>query len=139
MVSYVNIYGPVALTNFAPRGTDKRQLVSGYPPFQQRDPNHAFQPQLLRRGRQAQGCRQLDEAVGKFEILKNDPNYALAHAALAVVYAAELHDEAIKHAQTVCQLGRTIRSATAMSVTYQRVGKIPGPKTQWPGRMMQQH
>jgi tetratricopeptide (TPR) repeat protein len=70
----------------------------------------------------------LDEAATKFqEILKQDPNYALAHSALAVVYTRQKrHDEAIKHAQTVCQLEPNDPfSFTAMSVTYQRAGKIP--------------
>lgn len=84
----------------------------------------------------------LDEAVGKFnEILKNDPNYALAHAALAVVYTRlKRHDEAIKHAQTVCRLEPNDPfSFTAMSVTYQRAGKIPeAEEAMARARMMQQ-
>jgi Flp pilus assembly protein TadD len=36
------------------------------------------------------------------------------------------HEEAIQHAQKVCQLAPTDAfSFTAMSVTYQRAGKIP--------------
>jgi tetratricopeptide (TPR) repeat protein len=85
----------------------------------------------------------LDEAAAKFqEILKDDPNYALAHSALAVVYTRlKRHDEAIKHAQTVCQLEpKDPFSFTAMSVTYQRAGKIPEAEDAMArARMLQQH
>ncbi len=70
----------------------------------------------------------LEEAAEKFEqILKEDQGYALAHSALAVVYTRlKRHDEAIQHAQMVCQLEpKDPFSFTAMSVTYQRAGKIP--------------
>jgi Flp pilus assembly protein TadD len=85
----------------------------------------------------------LDEAAAKFqEILKEDPNYALAHSALAVVYTRlKRHEEAITHAQTVCQLEpKDPFSFTAMSVTYQRAGKIPEAEDAMArARMLQQH
>ena len=70
----------------------------------------------------------LDEAVAKLqEALQVDPNYALAHSALAVVYGRMgRHDDAIRHGLTVCQLEPNDPfSYTAMSVTYVRAGKIP--------------
>ncbi|MHB1035320.1 MAG: tetratricopeptide repeat protein [Pirellulales bacterium] len=68
----------------------------------------------------------LDEAAAKFlEIVAQDPGYALAHSALAVVLGRlGRHDEAIRHAQTVCELEPNDPfSFTALSVTYQRAGK----------------
>ncbi len=70
----------------------------------------------------------LDEAAAKLQdLLKQDANYALAHSALAVIYTRlKRHEEAIKHGLTVCQLEPNDPfSFTAMSVTYQRAGKIP--------------
>jgi Flp pilus assembly protein TadD len=71
---------------------------------------------------------QLEEAAAKLnELLAQDANYALAHSALAVVYTRlKRHAEAIEHAQRVCQLEpNDAFSYTALSVTYQRAGKIP--------------
>ena len=65
----------------------------------------------------------LDDAVGKLnEALTADPNYALAHSALAVVLQRlGRHDEAIQHAQKVCELEPDDPfSFTALSVTFQR-------------------
>jgi tetratricopeptide (TPR) repeat protein len=70
----------------------------------------------------------LEESAAVFEeILAQDPRYALAHSALAVVYTRlKRHDDAIRHAQTVCELEPNDPfSFTALSVTYQRAGKIP--------------
>jgi Flp pilus assembly protein TadD len=70
----------------------------------------------------------LEEAVAKLEeLLRQDPAYALAHSALAVLYTRlKRHDEAIAHAQRVCQLEpNDAFSFTALSVTLQRAGKIP--------------
>lgn len=70
----------------------------------------------------------LDEAVAKLEeALAIDPNFALAHSALAVVLGRlGRHDEAIRHGQKVCELEpNDAFSFTAMSVTYQRGGRIP--------------
>jgi tetratricopeptide (TPR) repeat protein len=65
----------------------------------------------------------LEEAVAKLnESLAAEPNYALAHSALAVVLQKlGRHDEAIKHAEKVCELEASDPfSYTALSVTYQR-------------------
>ncbi len=65
----------------------------------------------------------LEEAVAKLhEALEVDPDFALAHAALAVnVQKLGRHDEAIGHAQKVCELEPDDPfSFTAMSVIYQR-------------------
>jgi len=65
----------------------------------------------------------LDEAVTKLqEALAIDETYALAHSALAVVLQRQdKHDEAVQHAQRVCELQPDDPfSYTAMSVTYQR-------------------
>jgi tetratricopeptide (TPR) repeat protein len=65
----------------------------------------------------------LDEAVAKYqEILAADPNYTLAHSALAVVLGRlGRHEEAIVHGKKVCELQpQDAFSFTALSVTYQR-------------------
>jgi len=70
----------------------------------------------------------LEEAVAKLnELLNLTPDYALAHSALAVVYTRlRRHDEAIRHALRTCELDpQDAFSFTALSVTYQRAGKIP--------------
>lgn len=70
----------------------------------------------------------LEEAVAKFqEIVAQDPAYALAHSALAVVLTRMgRHNEAISHGMKVCELEpRDPFSFTAMSVTFQRAGRIP--------------
>lgn len=69
----------------------------------------------------------LEEAAAKLhELLKNDPNYALAHSALAVIYTRlKQHDAAIEHGKKACELEPNDPfSFTALSVTYQRAGKI---------------
>jgi predicted Zn-dependent protease len=71
---------------------------------------------------------QLDEAAAKLgQLLEQEPDYALAHSALAVICTRlRRHDEAIAHAMKVCQLEPNEPfSYTALSVTYQRAGKIP--------------
>jgi tetratricopeptide (TPR) repeat protein len=65
----------------------------------------------------------LEEAVTKLgEALAVDPNYALAHSALAVVLQKlGQHEEAIAHARKVCEIEpHDAFSFTALSVTYQR-------------------
>jgi tetratricopeptide (TPR) repeat protein len=65
----------------------------------------------------------LEAAVAKFnEAVAADPNYALAHSALAVVLQRlGRHDEAVAHAERVCELEPSDPfSYTALSVTYQR-------------------
>jgi tetratricopeptide (TPR) repeat protein len=65
----------------------------------------------------------LEEAATKLnEALTADANFALAHSASAVVLQKlGRHDEAIQHAQRVCELEPDDPfSYTALSVTYQR-------------------
>jgi Flp pilus assembly protein TadD len=99
--------------------------------------------ELYDEGDKLKDSGRLEEAVAKYqEILQQDANYALAHSALAVVLTRlKRHDEAIQHAQTVCQLEPNDPfSFTAMSVTYQRAGKIPEAEDAMArARMLQQH
>lgn len=70
----------------------------------------------------------LDEAAAALEqALGQDANYALAHSALAVIYGRlNRHEDAIRHGLKVCELEPNDPfSYTAMSVTFQRAGKIP--------------
>lgn len=65
----------------------------------------------------------LDEATAKLEeLLALDPNYGLAHSALAVVLQRlGKHEAAIQHALRVTELEPNDPfSYTALSVTYQR-------------------
>ena len=65
----------------------------------------------------------IDESAAKLkEALTADPNYALAHSALAVVLQKlGKHEEAIDHARRACELEPNDPfSFTALSVTYQR-------------------
>lgn len=69
----------------------------------------------------------LEEAVAKLqEALAVDPAYALAHAGLAKhLTTLKRHDEAIAHALKVAELEPNEPfSYTALSVIYQRAGKI---------------
>lgn len=61
------------------------------------------------------------------DALKIDPNYTLAHGMLAKLCADLARtDEAILHAQKVVELEpKDVFSYTALSVIYQRCGKIP--------------
>ena len=70
----------------------------------------------------------LPEAAEQLEkLLSQDDQFALAHSALAVVYGRlNRHDDAIRHGLKVCELEPNEPfSFTAMSVTFQRAGKIP--------------
>ena len=69
----------------------------------------------------------LEEAVAKLnELVEQDPEYPLAHAALARHYTTlGRHEEAIRHALRNCELEPNDPfSFTALSVTYQRAGRI---------------
>ena len=69
----------------------------------------------------------LGGAVGKLqELLQQDANYALAHAALSVFYSKlDRHDEAIEHAGKVCQLEPNDPfSFIAKSLVCQKAGRI---------------
>ncbi len=70
---------------------------------------------------------QNEEAVAKLlELVAQEPDYALAHSALAVLYTRlRRHDDAIRHAARVCEIEpNDAFSFTALSVTCQRAGKI---------------
>lgn len=69
----------------------------------------------------------VDAAAKLEELVAQDGHYALAHSALAVIYGRlGRHDDAIRHGLAVCQLEPSDPfSFTAMSVTYQRAGRIP--------------
>lgn len=70
----------------------------------------------------------LEEAAAKLhELLAQDASYPLAHSALAVVYTRlGKHDDAIRHGLEVAKLEPNDPfSFTALSVTFQRAGKIP--------------
>ncbi len=84
--------------------------------------------QLYDEAMQLKDDGKLPEAIAKLEeLLAQEPSYALAHSALAVVLTRlRRHDEAIQHAQQVTKLEPDDPfSFTALSVTYQRAGKIP--------------
>jgi predicted Zn-dependent protease len=61
------------------------------------------------------------------QLLAAQPDYTLAHRALAVILGRlGRHDEAIQHALTACQNEPNDPfSYTQLSVTYVRAGKIP--------------
>ena len=69
----------------------------------------------------------VEEAIGKLrELLEEEPDYALAHSALAVFYSGlEQHDEAIDHARRVCELeSEDPFSFVALSLLCQKAGLI---------------
>ena len=71
---------------------------------------------------------QMAEAASALEqLVAQDPEFALAHSALAVLYGRlNRHADAIRHGLKVCELEPNDPfSFTAMSVTFQRAGKIP--------------
>ena len=70
----------------------------------------------------------LEGAVAQLEgLVVDQPDYALAHAALAVFYGKlGRSDEAVEHSQRVCELEPNDPfSFMAMSLICQRAGKIP--------------
>ena len=70
----------------------------------------------------------IEDAVAALErLVDQDSTYALAHSALAVLCGRlKRHDDAIRHGLKVCELEPSEPfSFTAMSVTFQRAGKIP--------------
>lgn len=73
---------------------------------------------------QLKDAGKLEDAVAKYEeALAADPNFALAHSALAIVEQKLGHHEAaVEHAQKVCELAPADPfSFTALSVILQRV------------------
>ena len=70
---------------------------------------------------------ELDAAVEKLkEIVASDPNHALAHAALSVVYGQlNRFDEAVEHGHKVCELEPDDPfSFVALSLICQKAGMI---------------
>lgn len=70
----------------------------------------------------------LDEAAAKLtQITEQDPSYVLAHSALAMLYTKlKRSDDAVRHALKACELEpNDAFNFTALSVTFQRAGKIP--------------
>ena len=64
-----------------------------------------------------------EEAIAKLrQLLGEDPDYTLAHMALAVLCGrVGQHDEAVQHGRRACELEPTEAfNFTALSVTYQR-------------------
>ncbi len=74
---------------------------------------------------QAEG--KIEEAVGKLsDLLQDDPNYALAHAALSKFSSLlEKHDDAVEHAKKVCELEpEDPFSFVAMSMICQKADRM---------------
>lgn len=74
-----------------------------------------------------QQAGKLEEAVEALEaLIVDEPGYALGHAALSVFYGKlSRHDEAVEHAQKVCELEPNDPfSFMALSLIAQRAGKI---------------
>jgi Flp pilus assembly protein TadD len=82
---------------------------------------YAQAERLKDEGKMPEAAAVLEQIVGQ------DDSYALAHSALAVIYGRiQRHDDAIRHGIKVCELEPNDPfSFTAMSVTFQRAGKIP--------------
>ncbi len=75
----------------------------------------------------AQQQGDLDKAIAKLhDLLAQDPGYALAHGALSVFYSKqEKYEEAIEHAQRVCELEpEDPFSFVALSLVCQKAGRI---------------
>lgn len=84
--------------------------------------------ELYGQAEQLKEAGKLDEAATVLEqLLAQDANFALAHSALAVIYGRlKRHDDAVRHGLKVCELEPNEPfSFVAMSVTFQRAGKIP--------------
>ncbi len=84
--------------------------------------------ELYNEADQLKQAGKLDEAAKVLEkLVEQDASYALAHSALAVICGRlNRHDDAIRHGLKVCELEPNEPfSFTAMSVTFQRAGKIP--------------
>ena len=76
---------------------------------------------------QLQQDGEMEQAVDKLrELVGQDPDYALPHAALSVFYSRlEEHDEAVEHAGRVCELEPDDPfSFVAMSLICQKAGRI---------------
>ena len=74
-----------------------------------------------------QGEGKVEEAIGKLQdLLKDDPDYALAHAALSKFYSLlDNHDKAVEHAKKVCELEpEDSFSFVAMSMICQKADRM---------------
>jgi predicted Zn-dependent protease len=70
----------------------------------------------------------LDEAISRLQaVVADDPDYALAHAALSKFYSEqEKHPQAVAHGRKVCELeGDDPFSFIALSLVCQKAGMIP--------------
>ncbi|HOM17777.1 MAG TPA: tetratricopeptide repeat protein [Thermoguttaceae bacterium] len=70
---------------------------------------------------------QIEAAVAKLQqLLQQDPQYALAHAALSVFYGKlGRYDEAVEHGRQVCQLEpEDPFSYVALSLICQKAGRL---------------
>ncbi len=70
----------------------------------------------------------LDEAVAKLEeLVASAPDFALGHAALGVYYGKlDRHEEAVEHAQKVCELEPDDPfNYMALSTICQKAGRVP--------------
>lgn len=69
----------------------------------------------------------IEEAIEKLhELLRENPDYALAHAALSVFYSKlEKFDEAVEHGAKVCELeSEDPFSFVSMSLICQKAGRL---------------
>ncbi len=74
----------------------------------------------------------MEEAISKLDaLLEQDPEYALAHAALSVFYGKlDRHDEAVEYAAKVCELDpEDPFSYMAMSLICQKAGRLKEAET----------
>ena len=74
-----------------------------------------------------QGEGKVEEAIGKLhDLLKEAPDYALAHAALSKFHSLlENHGEAVEHAKKVCELEpEDSFSFVAMSMICQKADRM---------------
>lgn len=77
--------------------------------------------------------QQFEAAIDKLnECLALDPNHALSHLALAVIFGkVNQHDKACEHGEKACEVEPTEAfNFTALSVTYQRA---------WAGTQQQEY
>lgn len=90
---------------------------------------------------EVQQAGDLEGAIARLrELLAQHPDYALAHGALSVFYTKlEKFDEAIQHAQRVCELEpEDPFSFVALSLVCQKAGRIAdAERALWQARQAQ--
>ena len=87
----------------------------------------ATQEEMYDEAIQLQQQGDMEGSIGRFhELLEQHSDYALAHAALSVFYSKlEKHDQAVEHAQKVCELEpEDPFSFVAMSLICQKAGRL---------------